>query len=121
VAAVRFPRLSPRMLVAGLAAVAAIGAVGAGVVALGDSGEAAPLRPEPVAAFRAEERLLRELSAGGLGDAVSVDCAGPVRAGRATRCQVGYSDGDTQLILVGLDADRTIDVDIPYPAQRRPG
>jgi hypothetical protein len=114
----RLPRPGGRVLIAGLVAVCALGTA---VLSFGRSSEPSATQFEPVAAFRAEERLLRELSAGGLGDAVSVDCAGPVRAGRATRCQVGYSDGDTQLILVGLDADRTIDVDIPYPAQRRPG
>jgi hypothetical protein len=39
----------------------------------------------------------------------------------STRCQVRYANGDTQLILVGLDARGELDITIPYPAQRRPG
>ncbi|HZG49638.1 MAG TPA: hypothetical protein VEY90_08960 [Thermoleophilaceae bacterium] len=83
--------------------------------------EPAAVAAEPVAALRAEGRLVRRLRAGGLGDAASVDCAGPVRAGRTTRCEVGYANGDVQLILVSLAAEGAIDIAIPYPAQRRPG
>lgn len=117
---VRLPRLTGR-LVAGFIGFAAICALGMAVVVFGGSSERSSAAPGPVASFRAEGRLLRQMRAGGLGDAASVECAGPVRVGRATRCQVGYSNGDTQLILVDLDADGAIDVEIPYPAQRRPG
>lgn len=44
----------------------------------------------------------------------------PYRLGGATRCQVRYANGDTQLILVGLDGRGELDITIPYPAQRRP-
>jgi hypothetical protein len=48
-------------------------------------------------------------------------CESAVRLGGATRCQVRYANGDTQLILAGLDGRGDLDVTIPYPAQRRPG
>ena|SRR5215216_1864111 len=77
--------------------------------------------PEPVApvpAARAEARLARQLDAG---PAASVRCTGAIRADRSTRCQFLYPDGDTQLMLVTLSRRGELDIDVPYPAQRRPG
>jgi hypothetical protein len=77
-----------------------------------------PLAPVPTA--RAEGRLERQLGAGG-GSAGTVRCPGPIRPARATRCQFIYANGDTRLMLVTLTANGTLDIEVPYPAQRRPG
>jgi hypothetical protein len=74
----------------------------------------------PVAAARAERRLEHQLGAGG-GPPGSVRCPSPIRPGHLTRCQFLYEDGDTQLMLVTLMANGTLDIEVPYPAQRRPG
>jgi hypothetical protein len=50
-----------------------------------------------------------------------VRCPSPIQPGGATRCQFVYADGDTQLMLVTLMANGTLDIEVPYPAQRRPG
>jgi hypothetical protein len=63
-------------------------------------------------------RLARQLDAG---PAASVRCTGPIRSSRSTRCQFLYPDGDTQLMLVTLSRRGELDIDVPYPAQRRPG
>ena len=54
-------------------------------------------------------------------DAGSIRCQGAIRSGRLTRCELLYLDGDTQLLLVNLTADGDLDIEEPYPAQRRPG
>ncbi|MBA3263994.1 MAG: hypothetical protein H0T69_16305 [Thermoleophilaceae bacterium] len=77
-----------------------------------------PLTPVPVA--RAEQSLERQLRSGG-GPNGSVRCPGPIRPRRATRCEFLYPDGDTQLMLVTLTARGELDIEVPYPAQRRPG
>ena len=80
--------------------------------------------PEPLAAVpaaRAEPRLEHQLGAGTNGMSGSVDCHGSISPGRATRCQFLYPNGDTQLMLVTLTADGGLDIDVPFPAQRRPG
>jgi hypothetical protein len=79
---------------------------------------ATPLGPVPAA--RAESRLEHQLGAGG-GPPGSVRCAGSIRRRHFTRCHFRYADGDTQLMLVTVTADGTLDIDVPYPAQRRPG
>ena len=48
-------------------------------------------------------------------------CPGAIRPERATRCQFLYRDGDTQLMLVTVRAHGELEIDVPYPAQRRPG
>ena len=50
-----------------------------------------------------------------------VTCPGAIRPERATRCQFRYRDGDTQLMLVTVRAHGELEIDVPYPAQRRPG
>ena len=81
----------------------------------------APAPPAAVPGASAERRLEQRLRAGGLDDARSVRCQGPVRPGRLTRCELLYLDGDTQLLLVDLMADGDLDIQQPYPAQRRAG
>jgi hypothetical protein len=95
----------------------------AGAVALltGDEPAAAPAPPEPVAQARAERRLESQFANAGYDDTSAVRCRRAVRLGGATRCQIRYANGDTQLILVGLDGRGELDITIPYPAQRRPG
>jgi ribosomal protein L37E len=88
----------------------------AGVVLL--TRDSPPEPPAPVPVARAEVLLARQLDAG---PAASVRCTGPIRSGRATRCQFLYPDGDTQLMLVTLSPRGELDIDVPYPAQRRPG
>ena len=44
-----------------------------------------------------------------------------MRQALVTRCQVVYDNGDTQLLLVTLSDAGEFDVQVPYPAQRRPG
>jgi hypothetical protein len=91
-------------------------AVGVGVVFL-LTRDPAPEPLAPVSAEGAEARLARQLDAG---PAASVRCTGPIRPGRSTRCQFVYPDGDTQLMLVTLSRRGELDIDVPYPAQRRP-
>jgi hypothetical protein len=77
--------------------------------------------PEPIApvpAARAERRLERQLAGGPPG---AVRCPGSIRPGRASRCEFRYDDGDTQLMLVTLTTTGELDIEVPYPAQRRPG
>lgn len=107
------PRPSPVWVVVALLVLA--GGVAA-VVLL--TREPAPEPLAPVPAARAESRLARRLDAG---PAASVRCTGPIRRGGATRCQFIYPDGDTQLMLVTLSPRGELDIDVPYPAQRRPG
>ena len=95
-------------------------AIGAVVVVL-LARDPAPEPVAPVAAASAETRLENQLRRGGLEDVGSVRCAGPISPGRGTRCQLLYSDGDTQLMLVRLVGDGQLDIEVPYPAQRRPG
>ena len=54
-------------------------------------------------------------------DVGGVDCQATIRARRLTRCDLLYDNGDTQLLLVALTADGELDIQQPYPAQRRPG
>jgi hypothetical protein len=82
---------------------------------------AAPQPPEPVAVTRAEQRLESQFVNAGYDDTAAVRCRRAIRLGGATRCTVRYANGDTQLILVGLDGRGQLDVSLPYPAQRRPG
>jgi hypothetical protein len=77
--------------------------------------------PAAVPVARAEPRLERQLGAGAEGLRGSVHCPGAITPGRATRCQFLYADGDTQLMLVTLMGDGALDIDVPFPAQRRPG
>jgi hypothetical protein len=94
--------------------------VGLALVLLLTRGSASdPLAAVPAA--RAEPRLEHQLGAGAKGMRGSVHCPGAIRPGRATRCQFLYADGDTQLMLVTLMGDGRLDIDVPYPAQRRPG
>ena len=83
--------------------------------------DGAPDPVEPVAASSAEPRLERQVRRGGIQQVGSVRCAGAIRPTGSTRCQLLYGDGDTQLMLVRLLADGRLYIDVPYPAQRRPG
>jgi len=107
------PRPSPAW--AAIALLVLAGGVAAVVVLTRDS---PPEPPGPVPAALAEARLARQLDAG---PAAAVRCTGPIRSGRSTRCQFLYPDGDTQLMLVTLSRRGELDIDVPYPAQRRPG
>jgi hypothetical protein len=77
----------------------------------------APAPPGPVPAARAEHRLERQLAAAAR---QFVRCPGPIRRDRSTRCEFIYPDGDTQLMLVTLSRDGELEIEVPYPAQRRP-
>ena len=107
----KLPRPSALTLVA--VGVVLAGGVGLAVLLTRDS---PPPPPAPVPAARAQARLVRQLDLRG-----SVRCPGSIRQGRATRCQFVYPDGDTQLMLVTLTAAGELEIDVPYPAQRRPG
>jgi hypothetical protein len=107
----KLPRPSPLALLASGAVLA--GGVGLAILLTRDS---PPPPPAPVPAARAEARLVRQLDLRG-----SVRCPGDIRPGRSTRCQFVYPDGDTQLMLVTLSAAGALEIDVPYPAQRRPG
>jgi len=109
-------RPSPRRL----AAVLLLLAVAVGLILLlGRDSAPEPLAPVPAA--RAETRLERQLGTRGKGMPGSVRCPASIRPGHATRCEFLYPDGDTQLMLVTLMADGRLDIDVPFPAQRRPG
>jgi hypothetical protein len=77
--------------------------------------------PGPVDSAGAGERLAAQLREGGVTDLDKVDCPDSVRRGRYTRCRASYRDGDTQLLLVVLGPGGELDIQNPYPAQRRPG
>ena len=98
-------------------------ALGAGAVVLltRDEPDAAPAPPGPVAQAPAERRLETQFANAGYDDTAAVRCGRSIKLGDSTRCQVRYANGDTQLILVGLDGRGELDITIPYPAQRRPG
>jgi hypothetical protein len=115
----RFKRPGPLSL-ALLALVAAL--VAGGLVLLArDEPRAAPPAPQPVSQARAERRLELQFANARYDDTAAVRCRSAIRQAGATRCQVRYANGDTQLVLVGLDQRGELDVAIPYPAQRRPG
>ena len=107
----KLPRPSPLALLA--IGVVLAGGAGLAVLLTRDS---PPAPPAPVPAARAEARLVRQLDVRG-----SVRCPGDIRSGRSTRCQFLYPDGDTQLMLVTLTPAGELEIDVPYPAQRRPG
>jgi hypothetical protein len=106
------PRPSARWIAIGVLALAAC--LAAVVLLTRDS---APEPPAPVPAERAERRLERQVAAAAR---EFVRCRGPIRRDRSTRCQFIYPDGDTQLMLVRLARDGELDIEVPYPAQRRP-
>ena len=110
------PRPSPLLL--GLLALGVATAVAAVVLLSRDD---PPASPAPVASVRAEHRLETRLALDEYGTGTSVRCTAPVRQAFVTRCQVVYDNGDTQLLLVTLSAAGELDVQVPYPAQRRPG
>jgi hypothetical protein len=121
-----FEEREPRRLVRPAARVIALLALVAGLAAaaalLLSRGEpATPEPPDSLAAARAEQRLKSRFANAGYDDTTAVRCRRAVRLGGATRCQVLYANGDTQLILVGLDGRGGLDITIPYPARRRPG
>jgi hypothetical protein len=110
-----------RPLSAVLSALAVVVVVGLVVLLSGDEPAAAPGPPDPVAAALAERRLGVRFANAGYNDTAGVRCRRAVRLAGATRCHVRYSNGDTQLILVGLDGGGELEIAIPYPAQRLPG
>jgi hypothetical protein len=110
------PRLSPRWI---LIAVVVLAVTAAGLVLL--RRDSAPEALDPVAAARAEPRLESRLRRDGIEEIGAVRCAGSVERARATRCQLLYDNGDTQLMLVRLTSEGRLDIEVPYPAQRRPG
>ena len=75
-----------------------------------------PPPPAPVPAARAQALLLRQLDLRG-----AVHCPGDIRPLHSTRCEFRYPNGDTQLMLVTLTPRGRLEIDVPYPAQRRPG
>jgi len=107
------PRPSPALVA--IALLMLVGGVAAAVLLTRDSPRAPPA---PIAAARAEAWLARQLDAG---PGASVRCTGPIRSGRFTRCHLLYPDGDTQLMLVTVSPRGELDIEVPYPAQRRPG
>ncbi len=109
------PRPSPRWTVLSLLVLS--GAVAIAVLASRDS---PPEPPAAVPSASAERRLVAQLRAEGVDDAGSIRCQHAIRSGRLTRCELLYVDGDTQLLLVNLTADGALDIEEPYPAQRRP-
>ena len=115
----RLPRPGPVAMA--LVALAAALIAGAALLLTRDQPAAAPAPPPPVAQARAERLLESQFANAGYDDTAAVSCRRAVRVGSSIRCQVRYSDGDTQLILVGLDGRGALDITIPYPAQRRPG
>jgi hypothetical protein len=116
----RLGRLRPLSAVLSALAVVVV-VVGLVVLLTGDEPAAAPGPPDPVAAARAERRLEVRFANAGYDDTAGVRCGRAVRLAGATRCHVRYSNGDTQLILVGLDGGGKLEIAIPYPAQRLPG
>jgi hypothetical protein len=112
----RRPRLPWRRML--VAAVVAGAVVAAGVLLTRDS---PPGPPGPVAGRAASERLERQLHDSGIADLRTVECGGAVHRGALTRCLARYDGGDTQLLLVALTASGELDIQNPYPAQRRPG
>ena len=115
----RLPRPGP--VAVALVALATVLIAGAVLVLTRDEPAAAPPAPRPVAQARAERLLESQFANAGYDDTAAVGCGRAIRLGDSTRCQVRYANGDTQLILVGLDGRGDLVITIPYPAQRRPG
>jgi hypothetical protein len=111
---VRTP-LSPRRVGATAAAVVVLAAA-----ALLLTRDGPPPPPEPVTPARAEQRLQSQLALDAYPGGAQVRCNGEIRPGASTRCHVLYAVGETQLVLVSLDSGGELDVNVPYPAQRRP-
>jgi hypothetical protein len=111
----------PGPVTVALVALVALLIAGAALLLTRDEPAAAPAPPSPVARERAEGILESRFANTGYDDTAAVSCRRAVRVGGSTRCQVRYANGDTQLILVGLDGRGDLDIMIPYPAQRRPG
>jgi hypothetical protein len=105
------------LVVIALAALAA----GAGLLAARGEPAAAPEPPDPLPAAKADRRLESQFIDAGYDDTAGVRCGRAIRPSGATRCHVRYANGDTQLILVGLDGRGALDITIPYPAQRLSG
>ena len=110
------PRPSPVWTLATLLVVA--GGVSIAVVLSRDSAAEAPA---PVPAVSAQRQLEHQLRASGVSDADSVRCRDSIRPDRLTRCELLYDNGDTQLLLIALTKDGELDIEQPYPAQRRSG
>jgi hypothetical protein len=108
------------LLAACLLAVAVALAAGGAFLLTRDDPAPSPEPPGPLAVAPAERRLETQFANAGYDDTAAVRCRRVVRLGGSTRCQVRYANGDTQLILVGLDGRGELDITIPYPAQRRP-
>jgi hypothetical protein len=115
----RLPRPDPVAMALVALAVAFI--AGAALLLTRDEPAAAPPPPQPVPQRRAERLLESRFANAGYDDAAAVRCKRAIRLGDSTRCQVRYANGDTRLILVGLDGRGDLGITIPYPAQRRPG
>lgn len=111
------PRPSPLWAVAALLVVAG----GVSLTLLLSRDSPAPAPPAPVPAISADRRLEHQLRTSGVEDVGGVDCQATIRARRLTRCELLYDNGDTQLLLVRLSTDGELDIQQPYPAQRRPG
>ncbi len=110
------PRPSPLWAAVALGVLAG----GAALVVL-LSRDPAPEPPGPVPAITADRRLEAQLRTSGVDDVGGVDCQETIRLRGLTRCELLYDDGDTQLLLVDLTDDGELDIQQPYPAQRRPG
>ena len=116
-------REPPRLGFRSALVVIALGALAAGAALLAarDEPAAAPEPPDPLPAAKAAPRLKSQFIDAGYNDTAAVRCGRAIRLGGATRCHVRYANGDTQLILVGLDGRGALDLTIPYPAQRLSG
>ena len=113
------PRRRPRPWIAAGLVVAV--AIVAGLAAVLLARNPAPSAPDPAAAALAAPRLERQRGTNRGGPQGRVTCPGAIRPDRATRCRFLYRDGDTQLMLVTVRAHGELEIDVPYPAQRRPG
>ena len=109
------PRSLPRPSPLAILAILVVLAGGVGLVLLLTRDSPTP-PPAPVPAARAQALLLRQLDLHG-----AVHCPGDIRPLHSTRCEFRYPNGDTQLMLVTLTPRGRLEIDVPYPAQRRPG
>jgi hypothetical protein len=110
------PRPTPAWLL--LAVLLLAGGVALALLLLRDPG---PEPLEPLTRARGQQLLTRQLERQGMADVGLVRCAGPIGMARLTRCQLVYTDGDTQLMLVRRRDPGPLEIVVPYPARRRPG
>ncbi|HEY1277265.1 MAG TPA: hypothetical protein VGF25_20325 [Thermoleophilaceae bacterium] len=105
------PRPPPRTVAILAGTAAAAGA--AWLIATREPPPQTPPIPRPLTVQEAERRLELRLTSNTDDDTAAVTCASRLRYGTAISCQVRYTLGGVQPIIVRLTRDGSVDWDIP--------